>query len=226
MTVMCTAPTMARMTSMPGTSHREWLKAVLDEIGITPTELARRAGINPSTLTRYLNTPRDGHELAAKTMRAVEGVVGRRFGQATAASTPVGRPLIQPEDAVPYRPDADFADDLSAAIAALCRNRNSATAWTLRSDDLFGIGLRPGDVLIVDFAEQAATGDVVFAQVYDFAGSSPRTIFRLYDRPYLLSASSSPDVRKPLVVDDERISIKGVVVASLRRRGFDRRFDA
>ncbi len=60
--------------------------------------------------------------------------------------------------------------------------------------------------------------DVVCAQVYDWARGKAETVFRLYEPPYLLSSTTDPKLLRPLVVDDDVVMIKGVVVASLRSR--------
>jgi hypothetical protein len=44
------------------------------------------------------------------------------------------------------------------------------------------------------------------------------TVFRKFEPPFLFTRSTLPDSGKPILVDYERVSIMGVVVASWRER--------
>ena len=44
-------------------------------------------------------------------------------------------------------------------------------------------------------------------------------MFRIFQPPYLLAASSDPTLMRPLVLDGETVEIKGVVINSIRDRG-------
>lgn len=47
-----------------------------NSLEITLTELARRARVDPATLTRFMNTPKYKHALSAKTMHKLRAAAG------------------------------------------------------------------------------------------------------------------------------------------------------
>ncbi len=107
----------------------------------------------------------------------------------------------------------------SAALRdALWPGRANADLWQVKSRALELAGYLPGDFVVVDLDRAPAGGDVVCAQVYDWDTRTAQTILRLYEPPFLMPASQSALFRKPEIVDDDRVVIKGVVVASARQR--------
>jgi len=116
------------------------------------------------------------------------------------------------EDAVRF--DAESADPtVSAAITALIGDRQAAVAWTIRTRALECIGYLPGDIVIVDLGRQPARGDVVCAEVYSLGRQDAEMVMRIYEPPILAAASFDEQVlRRPLMVDDARVTIKGVVL--------------
>lgn len=85
------------------TIERERLKdAVRDlvaESGTTASELARRAGLAPSTLTKFLNDDSARHVLTTRTLSKIAAVTGRRLSDADLG--PVRREVSAPLDAPP-----------------------------------------------------------------------------------------------------------------------------
>ena len=116
------------------------------------------------------------------------------------------------EDAVRF--DAESADPtVSAAITALIGDRQAAVAWTIRTRALECIGYLPGDIVIVDLGCQPARGDVVCAEVYSLGRQDAEMVMRIYEPPILAAASFDEQLlRRPLMVDDARVTIKGVVL--------------
>ena len=94
----------------------------------------------------------------------------------------------------------------------------NADLWQVRSRALELEGYMLGDIVVVDLDRTAEGGEVVCAQMYDWNRGSAQTVLRVYEPPYLITASQSPIHRKPVLVDNERVTIKGLVVASARRR--------
>ena len=180
-----------------------WLRAVLLHLGWTGTELARRMGKPPSTINRFLNDPDATHNLSVRTLKEVEAKTGFP-------------PLKYPE-AMRAR---GFTESDAAPFRALADARPGVDPWLLKSQALDAIGFLPGDVLIVSLNEKPRAGDVVCAQVYDWGKGRAETIFRVYEPPYLMAATTAKELLRPHVVDDERVVIKGVMLQSLRpRRG-------
>jgi hypothetical protein len=57
----------------------------------------------------------------------------------------------------------------------------------------------------------------VCAQVYDMGGRA-KTVFRIFEHPFLVAASIDPSLHRPLLIDNRAIMVRGVVVASMRPR--------
>ena len=195
-----------------------YIERVMQRTGWTQTELAARAGLDPSTLSRFLASGGSGRALRATTIRKIEGVSGMMFPNAGAA-LPGGQPSatgFAEQEAEPLDPGRHAP--LRSVIDALVRNGRNVDPWVLRSPALEGAGYRPGDILIVALGETPLAGDVVCAQVYDWTAGRAETVFRLFHPPYLLAASADPALMLPLVVDGMRVVIKGVVTTTIRNR--------
>jgi transcriptional regulator with XRE-family HTH domain len=193
-------------------NQHAFIETVLARTGWSQSDLAHRAGLDPSTLSRFLSKGRDGHALRANTIQRIANASGISFGEApTSESTGMAE-----AEAEPYIFSAD--DGRAAAIRNLCGNRENVDAWTLNSRAIEGAGFKPGDILLVGLSETPLAGDVVCAQVYDFTKGRAETIFRLYQPPALIAATSDPSLLKPYLVSDSSVAIKGVVLHTLRSR--------
>lgn len=53
--------------------------------------------------------------------------------------------------------------------------------------------------------------------VYDRTGRA-ETIFRLYEDPFLVAATLDKGLMKPHLIDNDRVVVRGVVIASFRER--------
>jgi transcriptional regulator with XRE-family HTH domain len=196
--------------------HREYVQLVVDRMGKAPTRIAKELGIAPSTLTRLLKSETPTATLHARTLRKLQDYSGIPPLFGTDASAPAPRGFA--EDAVPF--DAKSADPaVSAAIKALIGWRKAADPWTIRTRALERIGYLPGDIVIVDLGRRPEAGDAVCAQVYDWRRAAAETVMRLYEPPYLVAASLDEGLRRPLVVDNEQVIIKGVVLPHRLRPG-------
>jgi hypothetical protein len=190
--------------------HREYLKRLLKHMDMKPTPLAKAAGLAASTLTRVLDE-NSTKTFSARTISKLQKCSGipMHFGGDPSA-LPGLRGLA--EDAVRF--DAESADPtVSAAITALIGGRQAAVPWTIRTRALECIGYLPDDIVIVDLGRQPKPGDVVCADVYVRGRRDPETVMRIYDPPILAAASFDEQVlRRPLMIDDARVTIKGVVL--------------
>ena len=190
-----------------------WIQAILATNRWTATRLAREASISQSTLAKFLGDPLDAAHLSLRSVEKIAQVSplapysteppahGRGFGEA---------------DALPFEAE-DNDDPATRSVAAAKGGRNHVDPWVLRSRALETAGYMPGDVLIVDLNAQPQDGDVVCAQVYDRAGNA-ETVFRLLERPFLVSATLVRGHFKPILIDDDQVAVRGVVVASVRPR--------
>ncbi|HVV91849.1 MAG TPA: hypothetical protein VHD15_00375 [Hyphomicrobiales bacterium] len=187
--------------------HRAWLEQIRAATNLPLTRIAAEAGLAESTLTRLFSRTYTG-TLHALTIEALK----RRFqvpGPDQAAQTG-----LRETEATPYVADESEASD--HAVHALLGARPAADPWVLRTRALDLAGYLPGDIVVLDLNATPRHGDVVCAQIYDFERMRAETIWRIYEPPFLLAASTDPSFRRP--VSDTSVSIKGVVVAAFRRR--------
>lgn len=191
----------------------EYIQLLVDTTGKNRTEIARGAGVSPSTISKFENDGDNIAQLGLSTIDKLATSTGIPFGE-----RPVHAPvaLSAPEaQALETMPGESAA--LSNAIEALKKSGNAVVPWVLKSRALEVIGYLPDDVLLVDLNATPRDGDIVCAQHYDRLGRA-ETMFRLYQKPYLTAPALSPITFRPLVVDDDRVQIQGVVIASLRAR--------
>jgi hypothetical protein len=196
--------------------HRAWLSNLPRVTGKPLTRIATESKVSPSTLTRPLQEGEDGvSTLHANTIAKIVAAFG--------VAPPVGLVLPRPdgsragfgEDAAPYAPEP--GDALAAAVAALTGHSNAISPWTLKTRALELAGYLPGDIVLVDLGNtDPQPGDAVCAQVYDWKEGRTETVMRLYERAapvdLLVARSSDPAFAPPLVVDGERVVIKGVLL--------------
>lgn len=192
-----------------------WVRAVLAHLGISATELARRAKIAPSTLHRPLNDPEWSTLLSSRTLAAVAGAAGLEPLEFPNRGRGMGE-----VEAESYSADqgADAADNFDRAVRELCQGRNGRDPWVMKSYALELAGVLPGDVLVVDLNLQPQPGDIVCAQIFDWSGTRAETVFRVYDPPFLVSKSMRSGSEKPMTVDNSTVVIRGVVASILRKR--------
>jgi transcriptional regulator with XRE-family HTH domain len=190
--------------------QHSFIENVLSKTGWSQTDLANRAGLDPSTLSRFLTKGRDGHALRPSTIQRISSVSGVAFGNAAPLQS------MTEKEAEPYVFSRD--DGRSAAVNALAKTRSNVDAWTLNSRALENAGYRPGDVLLVGLNETPLAGDVVCAQIFDWTKDQAETIFRIFQPPALIGASNDASLLKPYLLGDSSVVIKGVVLHTLRSR--------
>lgn len=200
---------LARMD--PRDDQRVWLERVLEVTKLAPTTLATRAKLAPTTLTRFLNNPEHATALSARTVAAIEQVAGLRFSDA-----PTLR-LVREAEAEPYEIGEVSHNHYDAILCNALLKSSNVSLWTLRSRALESIGYVPGDILLVDLNEPPRRGDVVCAQIHDWQRMKAETVFRLFEPPYLVTATHDRALTAPKLIDKE-VGIKGPVLLSVRPR--------
>lgn len=126
-----------------------------------------------------------------------------------------GAGLRSPE-AVPYLVADGSAE--AGLIAMLAPTAKRADLWVMHSRALDLAGILPGDMMVVDIGDaHARKGDIVCAQVHSRTSDEAETLFRIYEKPYLVALSSERRYAKPLQVDDNDVTIMGRVLASFRQ---------
>lgn len=194
-----------------------WLRDVLRQSKMTQTALAKKIGRDASTLSKFLSpNARAGHTLSSDIIAGISRVTG--IAAVDQPAVPMAPRGFQEPDAAPFRADAHRQSDVIESVMHMVTQKNSVDAWTMQSRALETIGIMPGDILMVDLNATARAGDTVCAQIYDWPQNQARTVFRLYESPFLVAATSDRALMRPELVDQEKVIILGVVVATLRPR--------
>ena len=201
------------------------LKQLRTVAGFTVTEVADFLGIPRTSYDHYEKRYKKRYlpfDLADKLagLFATRGIDPGDVFALTGADVAVEALLHMPPglgEAEAARYDPEPSDH--AVIQALYPGRANADLWEIKSRALDLAGWLPGDIAIVDLGRSDwRPGDVVCATLHDFHAGTSVTVFRIYDPPHLLSASTDPQFRKPLSSDLDNPHIRGLVVAGYRRR--------
>jgi SOS-response transcriptional repressor LexA len=197
----CEQPVIENHSTETHALIREWIEQVLARTGWSAHKLALEAGVSPATISRAL---RDGKYLAST--RTIEKIV-RATGIAAPQNIGAGGAPARGGFAEPEAVYQGARPNLPAAEGGA-----HAAVWRLESESLRLAGVLPGDLLTVDPDTEPRPGDLVCVQVLDAAGEA-QTVFRVYDRPFAVTAHAHPDhARKPLMIDDERVQVWGTVL--------------
>lgn len=192
--------------------QRDFVMRALKRSGVKyVSTLAKKAGVDPSTLSKFMRGTRDGHVLTFPIIHRLETFSGETFNASSMVPAPpaLGEPEAQ-------RLDPASGTALESLVNAARGGRNTVDPWLLKSRALEAMGLKPGDTLLVDLAMQPKPGDVVCAQVYDWQKGRAETVFRRFDPPYLVAASNDLDLLRPYYIDGQNVRIAGVVTDSFR----------
>ena len=192
-----------------------WVQAVLEHRGWNASRLAKEGGFSHATLSKFKNDPNATAQLQTSIVEAIARVGGIPPYQVAAPQLPRG---FHEDEAEPYEAlvaNPDLA--LGRAILAFRGGKNAIDPWVMRSSALELAGYLPGDILLVDMNETPSSGDAVCAQIYDRHGRA-ETVIRIYEHPYLVAASATPGLRRPVLIDNENVVVRGCVVATIRPR--------
>lgn len=186
-------------------------------MGWSGSDLAKRISVVPSTINRFLNDPDAKHSLSPKTLKAIE----KATGFAPLAYPSNARARASAEAEAVFLSDNDTISDLAIdeAMRNMRRMQPGIRFWKLQSRALEAVGFLPGDVLAVDISETPRAGDIVCADVDLILPGRIDTIFRVFDPPYLVAATGSLPLLKPMIVDERHVIVRGVVVNMFRATG-------
>lgn len=187
----------------------DWLKG---KTGKSLAALARDAGRSHNLLTRKLA---EGGLLSTSTIELLMESTG----------LPGPDTYLLPssasfsDEAIAYDAGAKDNDPvLARMIEQALKGRPNATPWHLHTRALEGAGYLAGDIVITDAQAHPLAGDAVCAQVYDIRSGTAETVFRLFEPPYLISTSTESALRKPMLIDNERVIVIGAITQSFRGR--------
>lgn len=187
-----------------------WLEKLEQSTRETATAIARRAGLDPSTLTRFKKAGKG--TLSTMTISQIASAWQVEAGADVRGGM---EPPGLSEEAEPYKAP-ETASDIDTAIRALTAGRNNCDPWQLRSHSLEAIGYLPGDIVLVDLSATPRDGDAVLATVVDFELMKSVTVWRRYrqsgDLGVLVSASYDHDTGEPLLVNGKSVQVRGVLL--------------
>lgn len=193
--------------------QREWLAEILRATKLKPSQLAVEAGVSDTTLTRLLNNPEYTHTLSQLTIDRITSKF--KLPGPEEFKTGGRGALLGFAEAERFVAEND-STGAGQIVTAMLQGRVGVDPWRLRTLSLEAAGYLPGDIVFVDLNAEPRAHDAVCAQVYDWARGAAETVFRIYNPPFLIGASRDQLAYKPLLVDNERVVLKGVVVQSFR----------
>jgi hypothetical protein len=192
--------------------HFAWVDWLLTRTGKTDAALAKDAGLNVNYIYRKRA---DGTVLGATQIRMLT----------EAYDLPGPDTYLLPgasgfsDEGTPFAAAAGNHEAIvRQMVDTALKGRPDAAAWVLSTRAMESAGYLIGDIVIADAATQPLAGDPVVAQVYDLRSGTAETVFRILESPYLVAASSDPALRKPLLVDNERVIVMGTITQCLRIR--------
>jgi hypothetical protein len=190
-----------------GAQHRRWLEQVLKETGLAPSALAISVKLAPSTFTRLLKGR--ARTLHAETIAKVM----QRHGVAPPPGYIVPQPVAPAgaDDVTQVAPE-NLPDPLIAAALGAMQKTQDLSVWEVRSAAMDRENYLPGDFLVLDAHARPTAGQIVIA---NDRGSSA-SLLRILEPPYLIASSSNPAFRRPVLVDDNLVVVRGVVGPMLR----------
>lgn len=192
---------------------KEWLTAVAKHLNLSPSQLALNSGMAASTVTRFTNDRSGKATITQSSLEKIAKYSGFRPGQIPGR----GRSGIAEPDTIPFgHENTAWPKWVTAAIEAAKAGRNGVEAWIMKGAALDGIGIMPGDIVIIDQNARAKTGDVVLAEVIDQVVGTAETVMRLYQKPFITTHSMRLGPGRPEQVDDDRVSIAGVRIGTIR----------
>ncbi|WP_319519847.1 hypothetical protein [uncultured Martelella sp.] len=182
-------------------------------MNLSLSKLALNAGMAASTLTRYYNDTTGSVGITQTSLENVARYSGFRPGQMPGRSI---SGMAEP-DALPYANDNEPRPAwITAAVQAASNGRNGVEAWIMKGGALDGMGIMPGDIVIIDQNRRPKTGDIVIAQIIDPVRGTAETVMRLYQAPFITSHSMRLGPQRPEQVDDDRVSIAGTAIGIIR----------
>lgn len=186
--------------------QREWLQQIITTTGDKPSIIASNSGVSDSTLTRLLNNPAYRHTLTQVTIDAIKATY-----KVPGPEELAGRGML-----VGFGEAERLERKEMQSVAGALVGTKAVEIWRLRTEALVAAGYLPGDLLMVDATVEPKPQDLVCARVTDWARGAEQTLFRIFDPPFLVAAAADRTAFKPLLIDNERVKLSGVVVESYR----------
>lgn len=192
--------------------QRAWLGEVLEATGLKPSVLAKKANVSDTTLSRLLNNADYTGTLNPETVQRIKATYNVPGPEEFSGGR---KAVIGLSEAARFDEQRE-KNDISRIVEAIVKGRSTVEPWRLKTLALESVGYLPGDILFVDRSAVPKPQDVVCAQVMDYQHGGAQTIWRVYDPPFLVGAAADRTAYKPMLVDNSRVTIAGVVRQSFR----------
>ncbi len=186
-----------------------WIRAVADMMHLSVSALARKAGLSPSTLNKFLNDPTHEGVLKEQTLLEISRVSG------VAPMEAPGHAGGQQENEVSLFDPQAVDKTTKALIENALADGNTRQGCIALSRTLDLEGILPGDFIGIDLSSTPGYGDIVLAELIDRATSATSKILRVYQKPFLVAHTAS-QLHEPLVVNDIDVRIIGVAKVMVR----------
>lgn len=186
-------------------AFREWIASILAKNNINKSELARRAGLSHSTLSRATTDDSYKINFRADTIWRLAEVGGIRPPAIISGDSANATGMSEPE-ASPY---------LGQQPRELSTNQS---IWTVNTNVLASVGLMQGDKVILDQSIKPRSHDVVMVQNYDHQQGTAETMLRIFDAGFAVTPLYLVDRSPKLWIDGNNVVAMGVIVESWRTR--------
>lgn len=189
-------------------AFREWITAILAAKQINQTELAKRAGLSHSTLSRAMTNPGYRINFRADTIAKLAQVGGILPPHAIAglhAAAAHGPGLAEPQATV-------YTGELAELLPP------GQSEWTCHTPVLAPMGLMPGDHFILDQNVKPGFRDMVVIQSYDMQAGTAETLLRVFADGFAYTPNWLVDGTPRIWLDGQNATVMGTIVKSWRAR--------
>jgi transcriptional regulator with XRE-family HTH domain len=182
---------------------RLWIANNLERLGLNAHQLSKRTGVSAMTISRLMDEAKSTVP-SIPTLYALEKAFNQKAPQYGGAVD-----YFDTDDAIPV-PESNATHFIVPQHLSL---------WRMQSFALEGIGVRPGDFVIVDMNREPKHLDTVLAEVKDWDRPEVHSIFRQYlanPTPMLVARSSRSGIPFDGFYLDRATKITGVIVATVK----------
>lgn len=180
-----------------------WISHNLQRLGINAHQLSKRTGVSAMTISRLLDETKSTVP-SIPTIYALEKAFNQRAPQYGGTID-----YFDSDDAIPV-PEAGAQHFIVPEGLSL---------WRMQSFALDGLGVSPGDSVIVDMNREPRHLDTVLAEVKDWDRPEVHTIFRQFlanPTPMLVARSNRAGIPFDGFYLDRATKVTGVVVAVVK----------
>jgi transcriptional regulator with XRE-family HTH domain len=168
--------------------YRQWIELICETDSVTATEIAKRIGASPSTITRQIK-PGWTRKPSLDVLRRISTIFKVSIPPELIGGTETQN-FVEP-DVNPLKPEFDSAESWNTNLSD----------WTVRSHSLAAMGCIPGDYIRCDASITPVSGDIVLAQIFRIGQSGADTVMRLYMPPFLVAAELGSPTIAPINID-------------------------